>query len=62
MGKNKHVDLFNDIIPAVDLGIKELWDAATDEGKKKLKATSSILLDLSAVLRAITESYKNILY
>jgi hypothetical protein len=37
MGKNKHVDLFNDMIPAVDLGIKELWDAATDEGKKEIK-------------------------
>jgi hypothetical protein len=37
MGKNKHVDLFNDMIPAVDMGIKELWDAATDEGRKEIK-------------------------
>lgn len=37
MGKNKHVDLFKDMIPAVDMGIKELWDAATDEGKKEIK-------------------------
>ena len=37
MSKNKHVDLFKDMIPAVDLGIKELWDAATDEGRKEIK-------------------------
>ena len=34
---NKHVDLFKDMIPAVDMGIKELWDAATDEGQKEIK-------------------------
>ena len=37
MAKNKHVDLFNDMIPAVDIGIKELWDAATEEGRKEIK-------------------------
>ena len=37
MGQNKHVDLFKDMIPAVDMGVKELWDAATDEGKKEIK-------------------------
>lgn len=37
MAKNKHVDLFNDMIPAVDMGIKELWDAATEEGRKEIK-------------------------
>ena len=37
MGKNKHVDLFKDMIPAVDMGIKELWDAATDDGRKEIK-------------------------
>jgi hypothetical protein len=37
MGKNKHVDLFQDMIPAVDMGIKELWDAATEEGRKEIK-------------------------
>ena len=25
------------MIPAVDMGIKELWDAATDEGQKEIK-------------------------
>lgn len=37
MGKNKHVDLFKDMIPSVDMGIKELWDAVTDEGRKEIK-------------------------
>lgn len=39
MGKNKHVDLFKDMIPAVDMGFKELWDAdgVTDEGRKEIK-------------------------
>ncbi len=37
MGKNKHVDLFKDMIPAVDMGLKELWDAASEEGKKEIK-------------------------
>lgn len=35
---NKHVDLFKEIIPAVDLGLKDLWDATTDEGRKEIKA------------------------
>ena len=38
MAKNKHVDLFKEIIPSVDLNIKELWDATTDEGRKEIKA------------------------
>ena len=37
MGQNKHVDLFNDMIPAVDLGLKDLWDAATEDGRKDIK-------------------------
>ena len=37
MSKNKHVDLFKDMIPAVDMGIKELWDAVSDEGRKEMK-------------------------
>lgn len=34
---NKHIDLFKEIIPAVDLDFKDLWDAATDEGRKEIK-------------------------
>lgn len=37
MGKNLHVDLFSDMIPAVDAGIKELWDAAGEAGQKEIK-------------------------
>lgn len=37
MGQNKHVDLFKDMIPAVDLGLMDLWDAATEEGRKEIK-------------------------
>ena len=34
---NKHVDLFKDIIPSVDMGLKDLWDAAPEEGRKEIK-------------------------
>jgi hypothetical protein len=37
MGKNKHVDLFKDMIPAVDMGMKDLWDAVEEEGRKEIK-------------------------
>ena len=37
MGKNKHVHLFKDIIPSVDQGIKELWDAVPEDGQKEIK-------------------------
>lgn len=37
MSKNKHIDLFKEMIPAVDMGLKELWDAATEEGQKEIK-------------------------
>lgn len=37
MAKNKHIDLFKEIIPSVDMNIKDLWDAATDEGRKEIK-------------------------
>lgn len=36
MGKNKYLDLFKEIIPAIDAGIKELWDAADEGGKKDI--------------------------
>ena len=31
MGQNKHIDLFKEMIPSVDMGFKDLWDAATDD-------------------------------
>lgn len=57
MGKNKHVDLFNDMIPAVDMGIKELWDAATDEGKKEIKGD---LWNLNRYISNVKSSNKDL--
>jgi hypothetical protein len=37
MGKNKYVDLFKDMIPAVDMNMKELWDATDENGQKEIK-------------------------
>jgi len=37
MGKNKYIDLFDDMMPAIDLGIKELWDASDENGQKDIK-------------------------
>jgi hypothetical protein len=34
---NKHIDLFKEIIPAVDMGMKDLWEAAPEEGRKEIK-------------------------
>src|SRR5210317_1041837 len=34
---NKHIDLFKEMIPALDAGIKEMWDAAGEEGQKEIK-------------------------
>lgn len=36
--KNKHIDLFKDIIPCVDLNQKELWDAVDEDSRKEIKA------------------------
>lgn len=38
MGKNKYLDLFTDIMPSVDAGFKELWDAegVDDNGRKEI--------------------------
>lgn len=37
------LDLFKDTIPAVDSGLKELWDAIDDEQRKNLKKDFFIL-------------------
>jgi len=58
MGKNKHVDLFKDIIPAVDLGIKELWDAVSDEGQKDIKGD---LWNLNRYISSVKTSNKSLL-
>ena len=34
---NKHIDLFKEMIPALDAGIKDMWDAAGEDGQKEIK-------------------------
>ena len=34
---NKELDLFKELIPAIDMGFKELYDAATDVGRKDIQ-------------------------
>jgi len=34
---NKHIDLFKEMIPALDGGMRELWDAAGEDGQKEIK-------------------------
>lgn len=34
---NKHIDLFKEMIPAVDMKLYDLWDATTDDGRKEIK-------------------------
>ena len=34
---NKELDLFKELIPSIDNGIKELYDAAGEDGKKDIK-------------------------
>jgi hypothetical protein len=57
MGKNKHVDLFKDMIPAVDMGLKELWDAATDDGRKEIKGD---LWNLNRYISSVKSSNKEL--
>jgi hypothetical protein len=39
----KELDLFKDIIPSADMGIKELWDAVSDNGRKEIKSALWVL-------------------
>ncbi len=34
---NKHIDLFKEMIPALDAGIKDMWEAAEQDGQKEIK-------------------------
>lgn len=51
--KNTHVDLFKDMIPAVDMRLTELWDAASEEGRKEIKAD---LWNLNRYISSIKEN------
>jgi len=44
MTKESKLDLFKDIIPSVDLGIKELWDSVDDDGRKEIKKSFWVLM------------------
>lgn len=57
MAKNKHVDLFKDMIPAVDMGLKELWDAASEEGRKEIKGD---LWNLNRYISSVKTSNKEL--
>jgi len=57
MGKNKHVDLFKDMIPAVDMGLKELWEAATEDGRKEIKGD---LWNLNRYISSVKGSNKEL--
>jgi hypothetical protein len=56
MAKNKHVDLFKDMIPAVDMGLKELWDAASEDGRKEIKGD---LWNLNRYISSVKSSNKD---
>lgn len=50
---NKHIDLFKMMIPALDDGIKDLWDAAGEEGQKEIKGD---LWNLNRYMSSVTGS------
>jgi hypothetical protein len=54
---NKHVDLFKEIIPAVDAGISDLWDAAGEEGQKEIK---NDLWNLNRYISSVKSSNREI--
>ena len=35
---NKHIDLFKEMMPALDAGIKDMWEAAGEEGQKEIES------------------------
>ena len=51
---NKHIDLFKEMIPSIDMGFKDLWDAADDEGKKEIKGD---LWNLNRYISSLKGSY-----
>ena len=55
--KNKHIDLFKDIIPCVDLNQKELWDAVDEDARKELKAD---LFSLNRYISSVKHPNKDI--
>jgi hypothetical protein len=52
---NKEIDLFKEMLPAIDIGIKELYDAAGDDGKKDI---SGDLWNLNRYVSSVNGSYE----
>lgn len=51
--KNKHIDLFKEMIPALDMGMKEMWDAADENGQKEIKGD---LWNLNRYMSVVTNN------
>lgn len=52
---NKELDLFKELIPAIDMGFKELYDAASDVGKKDIKGD---LWNLNRYMSSVKGDFK----
>ena len=52
---NKELDLFKELIPSIDLGLKELYDAAGEDGKKDIKLD---LWNLNRYISSVSGSYE----
>jgi hypothetical protein len=50
---NKHIDLFKEMIPALDMGMRELWDVAGEDGQKEIKAD---MWNLNRYMSALADS------
>ena len=52
---NKELDLFKVLIPSIDMGYKDLYDAATDVGKKDIKGD---LWNLNRYISSVKGSFE----
>jgi protoporphyrinogen oxidase len=55
--KNKHIDLFKEIIPCVDLNQKGLWDAVDEDARKEIK---SYLYNLIRYISGVKNASKEV--
>lgn len=52
---NKHVDLFKEIMPAIDLGLTDLYDAVEEEGRKEIERD---LWNLNRYISSVNGNYE----
>mgnify|MGYP000553964029 CR=1 FL=1 len=52
--KNKELDLFKDLLPAIDNNIKSMYDAGTDVGRKDIKGD---LWNLNRYVSSVKDNY-----